>query len=145
MKHQLTIFEKPIIDRLFQKYPLDAQTKALVYDYCGAVLKGLETAGFAYNPENRRPNFLSVFGIDHRIIDLFESKTNLASGLFLFNEAVKIIDQNKSQAQIDPDKIKTLDKNGSNLERTYDNLLKVDVFYKTINQFHFTKAAVDSD
>lgn len=145
MKHQLTTFEKPIIDRLFQKYPLDAQTKALVYDYCGAVLKGLETAGFAYNPENRRPNFLSVFGIDHRIIDLFESKTNLASGLFLFNEAVKIIDQNKSQAQIDPDKIKTLDKNGSNLERTYDNLLKVDVFYKTINQFHFTKAAVDSD
>ena len=135
--------EKAIIDRLFSKYqsthPLNAKQMQLIYDYAAALLKRLERVGFGTNVENRRPRFSSIFGINHKLITLFENRTNLAGGLFLLNEAIKVIDQNAKQAQIDFEKFKQLDHRGFDPTTNYDNLLNAKVFYHLLLQAMFAK------
>ena len=138
----LNATEKAIIDRLFSKYQstyvFNQGQWDLIYDYASALLKRLESAGWS-KQENRRPMFSSIFGINHQLIDLFETKTNLAGGLFLLNEAVKVIDQNAKQAQLDYSKFKGLDPQGFDPSANYDNVFNTKVFYHILLQVLFAK------
>ena len=126
-----------IIDRLFQKYPLDEPVKARLYDYCYHVLKALESTG--YNQANRRDHFLTIFGPNLAIIDYFETTTKIAGGLFLFNEAIKVINQNGMQAQLNLDYLKPINTLGYHDDQNWDNLFNFKTWTKIVKQLQFVK------